>query len=818
MQSVKSVLTGSDLSILEDDSYQTASGGSSTYKQYIYVSGETAQTTYNLVDFSTPTAENDPVINFKATGNQILTTYKLTFSTPVSLTSVTNTATLQAVLQGTTLSIMGKDFVISDCTAGATVTTTAISDMTLLGGKNTYTIKSGDGITVEISGTEYIVNLDAVTTDGSYNVAVGDVNGETFELRAGQTKTLTDGTVVAAIKILQGKTGEADFAKITIGADKIKVSSTGTIKKADKTITDVTATITSTSTGGWTGMTIVHTPSSDTFVKAGEKIADPFAEAFDIKFEGITPALDDEVNRQAIEFNPSQYRMKMKYANAAGDIEDMYSLYYDSGTYRWISASISATGQDNGYTDVVFDESQNISAIESDYFVVSRSGFSRVLQFSTWDVASGEMTFTDLNNNGFTATNTTASTCDLVVDGHTYKVYKGGVTDNMATQKTVNIDLNGDGYIAGTLQANFVNPTHNLAGAEYTYIVPQKITSGEGGLYFYKDNNTVTLTADNTWYYPELGFAGIRLLKTATTNVTHVATYSAGVWTNESSTVTPPYDLGEWANTSYTTGHIDYTVNCGNNTASSTKYQCNVALGTSAAAMQTGTQGYILVEEAQQSSTTHNWLFMPVTYDSTTVSVYMTTPVSDDSNYANTALTGVSTTQGMTTYGTLATYYTGASIGKALVSYPDSFAYGNLYVMTPEGAVVSTTSSDGSVTTDKVLPVTADIIKLDSEITDADKSNYDLILVGGPCVNTLVADLAAADKFDYTCEAWPAENMGIIQLVEDAFATGKTALLIAGTRAADTDLAARVVQDGSKLPEAAKATVTGESFSSVVVA
>ena len=59
-----------------------------------------------------------------------------------------------------------------------------------------------------------------------------------------------------------------------------------------------------------------------------------------------------------------------------------------------------------------------------------------------------------------------------------------------------------------------------------------------------------------------------------------------------------------------------------------------------------------------------------------------------------------------------------------------------------------------------------------------------------------------------------------IELVADAFEEGNTALIIAGTRAADTDLAARVVQDGSKLEgkTGASAKVTGESFASVVVA
>jgi len=125
---------------------------------------------------------------------------------------------------------------------------------------------------------------------------------------------------------------------------------------------------------------------------------------------------------------------------------------------------------------------------------------------------------------------------------------------------------------------------------------------------------------------------------------------------------------------------------------------------------------------------------------------------------------------------------------------------------------------EGDVESDKVLTVTADIAKLDSEITD--KTASDFILVGGPCVNTLVSELADEGKFAYTCDTWPGENFGWIELLPDAYAEGKTVLIIAGTRAQDTDLAARVVQDGTKLAgkTGSSAKVTGESFASVVVA
>ncbi|MEM5778285.1 MAG: S-layer protein [Candidatus Aenigmatarchaeota archaeon] len=146
-----------------------------------------------------------------------------------------------------------------------------------------------------------------------------------------------------------------------------------------------------------------------------------------------------------------------------------------------------------------------------------------------------------------------------------------------------------------------------------------------------------------------------------------------------------------------------------------------------------------------------------------------------------------------TEWGTLVTYdYTAA--GTATINYPDTQLYH--LVAVGNNPVISVGGAGGKVTTETVLPITADVVKLDSEVTSADKTGYDLVLVGGPCINTLVAELATAGKFPYTCANWPGRDFGRVQLIADAFASGKTALVVAGTRAQDTDLAAQIVQKG----------------------
>jgi S-layer protein (TIGR01564 family) len=138
--------------------------------------------------------------------------------------------------------------------------------------------------------------------------------------------------------------------------------------------------------------------------------------------------------------------------------------------------------------------------------------------------------------------------------------------------------------------------------------------------------------------------------------------------------------------------------------------------------------------------------------------------------------------------------------------YPDEQVTMDFFVLA-EGASVSTSAAIAGQTVDKntVVPIKTALAKLDSEVVPEDKSTKNLILVGGPCVNTLVNELATAGKFPYSCNAWPGRNFGLLQVIDGAFTSGKVALVVAGTRADDT----RIVT--SKLQAYDTAGLTGAS-------
>ncbi|MDY6761655.1 MAG: S-layer protein [Candidatus Nanohaloarchaea archaeon] len=107
----------------------------------------------------------------------------------------------------------------------------------------------------------------------------------------------------------------------------------------------------------------------------------------------------------------------------------------------------------------------------------------------------------------------------------------------------------------------------------------------------------------------------------------------------------------------------------------------------------------------------------------------------------------------------------------------------------------------GSVTYTAVtgMPPLSDLAMLDEEVTQSVRQNSHLILVGGPAVNQLVADLAQGTDDDvWTAQQWrqqSSQGNARINLVNNAFTSGQDALIVAGFSASDTRGAARYLSN-----------------------
>ena len=185
----------------------------------------------------------------------------------------------------------------------------------------------------------------------------------------------------------------------------------------------------------------------------------------------------------------------------------------------------------------------------------------------------------------------------------------------------------------------------------------------------------------------------------------------------------------------------------------------------------------------------------------------------------------------MTVYGSLIVDDTDADDIKMYL--PDDQVTYDVYVM--KAGVAAPTSSSTGTTTSATVSVSVPTLSssgvavLDTEAS-ALKVSSNLILVGGPAVNTLVAELGTTGKVR-TVDTWRTQTVpgvydyqgeAVIELVDDAFTAGKSVVVVAGFSAADTQAACNVLQNyanyATEFADKAKVKVVGTTVSEVVEA
>ena len=104
------------------------------------------------------------------------------------------------------------------------------------------------------------------------------------------------------------------------------------------------------------------------------------------------------------------------------------------------------------------------------------------------------------------------------------------------------------------------------------------------------------------------------------------------------------------------------------------------------------------------------------------------------------------------------------------LSHPEEDVYANVFVA-PLSAKVTAGGESGTITADKVNPFTVGLAVLD---TDAGSLTKNMIVVGGPCVNTVAASLMGNPA---SCAEGFEEGKAMIKSYDRS---GKSALLVAG--------------------------------------
>ena len=746
--SSKQVLTATDLpGILGSGNYVDQGSVSVPYSQYLTFTNAAAN---GQIVYDTRSGGTAPELGLKFTGSNVVYTYLLSFTKQVSETVTTGSA---ANMVNSQISMLGKDWTITGAAAGASNSLT----LTMLSGKNAKTVTTEDAASFDVDGSEYTVSLVAVGTIGGAAAATVQVEGgglaapQTLQILSGSTKSLSDGTLIGVTSIFTTtKQGAIDSATVFVGADKLELTDTNTadstayagVKINGETVNEVRVSMTGTTSA--TVLTldqvqIIWTPSLEKFLAPGESITDPASKGFKIFFGGISPALDDSASRETISVTPSGTAGTLTFATADG--QSIAQNFVKSTAVGVANVALQDAG---GYALHVVEGE---IAAENEYVVLGQNSLAgnaqnpfghiiRMLSLET--VSTATSTMQDVAS-GATLTVTGGNTT-MYLDGQAYKVCVLNTTHAQISWGT------GSDYCVVGTSGYDVYPT---------------IMTSMGGWVAITAPVTISGLANNTAY--TLNFP---------TGAQAITTGVAGT-----------------ASSNFTVGNAKYEVV---NPAAGTSLTIR-ATDNQASQIQWTTPG-ILIVEGLDAATTRNLIAIRMSGDVTYNRVDIAnSPSFTASVTSNPTVSGSTQSRYMDVYGSYITYDSTAP-GTFSVSYPSAQAQAVVGV----GSMPSSSGGavGGSITTETVLPITADVVKLDTQVSESDKSGYDLVLFGGSCVNEITAEVMGLSFPTCGAASGVPEDAAMIEVFVDHFATGKSVLVIAGWGADETDLAARVVQLG----------------------
>jgi len=713
----KSILTATDLpTFLTSGSVEDTSGTKYEYSQYLNIGGKTIK--YDQPDVAS--GIKDPAYLIKLGTSPGTSAYLvqgwISFTKPLNASNAV----------GKELVLFGKSFTIS--------AETDSTNLVLFGTTGKETINAGETKTITVGTTTYTVQVVGIV-DSSH--AVLSVNGVQKEVTEGNTYDFAGTSVYVSDVFYYKVPTETGSVVVSIGADRYVFTNGYAIKKgASGNEEEVKGTYVTLSTNPQALSDLkvsfdayTASPAVD-YIKAGTVWTDP---VFGIKVAYNGPATTDS---QDITITPGATNY---YTISFTD------KYGKSGTVSWAYDANPASSGGETLADSAGNAIhvvENETAAVNEYVFVSAGNFPHMLKVTSIETgATQKVTFKDVfSGTEYKATNSSATTGTLVIDGQQYTVTWSG--SNVAISDSDNTKT----YVYPALETKY--------GAKVAFTKPVNVANGTTVI-FPTGEKTITCTGADQDATP----TGSRVAY----NMTNT---SAGVCTVE------------LANTTY--------------------------------------PALVIIEEQTKDLGVNDAITFYVTDDSANDKrLELASPLfTHASGNAYTSVGTASTTvsHSVTEWGTKVVYDNTAA-GTATITYPDT----QVYHLVAVGSNPQFTTTTAGVTYNEAAPLLQSIAKLDTDIMDyqgnivdtAAVSNYNLVLVGGPCVNVLAWKLVQDGKLDssYACggSAWTPGTAYVIA-VDNAFATGKVALLVAGTSAADTKLASDVLSQG-KIP----ATYTGSS-------
>ncbi|MEM7823731.1 MAG: hypothetical protein QW633_03765 [Candidatus Aenigmatarchaeota archaeon] len=624
---------------------------------------------------------------------------------------------------GKELKLFGKSFTISSETAG--------SRLVLFGLSGETEVKAGEKATVTVGDKSYEVEVVGIIDSSK---AVIKVNGVSKEVTEGNTYDFA-GTSVYVKDVFYYKVPvETGYVVVSIGGERyvfedgqpVRKGTAGNEVDIQGTLVDLSTDVASLSTLAVYVDAYSASPAID-YIKEGSVWADP---VFGVKVAYGGPSVGSTETVTVSPGGTTYY--SLAFTDKYGKSGTIYWAYYD-GTNEVLADSLGNA------IHVLEGESAKLN----EYLFATSSIFPHLLKVTSLNVvaspASCKATLRDVLSGSEYKVDVAANTTTLIIDGISYDV---ACTDGDTNPDTISIKRNGanDIVVYPVLETKY--------GAKVAFVKPQLVF----------DN-----LLNTSWHRLILPSGPVWMRGGGTSSTIDISYDGTTVDKDEATN-----------NTRFTVGGVVYVVG-----------------------IVAGPDVTLLLDEDQSTSTTDDELRKPalmvieekekdaqfgkvgifvVSYDNTTDKrLELTLPYAFGVSSVSTSSDKV--THYVTRWGTKVVYDVSGA-GVATVTYPDTQVYHLVAVgIDPKWTI-------GTVTGEKiktyVTPTTL-LARLDSELTDAEKSAYHIVTVGGPVVNGVSADALGETKGTVS-DALRAklENKAIIKVVKSPYAANKYVLVVAG--------------------------------------
>jgi len=655
----------------------------------------------------------------------------------------------------------------------------------LFGGKETATVSENGETTVTIGDKEITLGVDSVTASNNANVLIdGDLEGDaaeddTFSVSGIDEEVRIDNIIYRG-DLEYGKRGKVIFS---IGSEQLTLQD-GQPVMTGSDEEEIDNTNVKINGGGASDAEVskieVETAAQDSdedHLAAGEVYEDPVFGTFSLSFGGVNPAEEAE-SRSLIE------------AGVSGDDTGTLAVTDDAGNEATFNLATDGTpGTANGASDISiysddysWDLVEGSQLAEDDRFVVNQGDFTHVLEVKDIEghEDEDEVEFEDVfTGTSYVATLDGDGDDNIFIDGQEYYVSVDN-SDNVAVTWGSGAGYGGDNDLGSKGSATTVYPyfqDENDAEIAFTtndaYDV--SISDGGGGDGDVEGTETLELPTGNVDVHGVSDGAG---------NIDEFTVEYSGSNTTVSAGGTD----------TVTVGQVEFFFE-----ASSASDPNTLSVSLSDQASSELERPAALVVEEEDDNSDQNAVVLTYSDDSDGITVE--TPV-----FTDTESSGTLDNDDKIYMDLFGTYAVEDADDNEFVEvyYPDTQATVGLGVLGQDGKLTAT--GGGSATVEYTAFAgkgeLSDMAMLDSQVTNSVKNNNNLLLMGGPYVNSLVEELAGPNSSVWTKSKWQETGKGTARLnmVNDAFVDGEVAMVVAGYSADDTRAAAKSLMNYDQAP------------------